>query len=183
MESNWKFLKRGGGLSAPVRRIMVRSLTLFWFDPDRFKVTESLFLDDDVHTAAFIAELTAVGVRFALDDFGTGYSSLARLYRQAPILENQGRSQLRFRFGRKSHKQGNCSRRCQNGKAAGHGDRRGGFGNGRSGRRHARERMHPGTGLLLQSRRTRLPKIEHQITILQMRTNRRNSFRNPLFAG
>jgi len=39
-------------------------------------VTESLFLDDNPHTARFIEELSEIGVRFALDDFGTGYSSL-----------------------------------------------------------------------------------------------------------
>ncbi len=47
-------------------------------DPRRLEleVTESLFIDDDAHTARFIEELAAAGVRFALDDFGTGYSSL-----------------------------------------------------------------------------------------------------------
>ena len=39
-------------------------------------MTESLFLDDNHATAAFIQELSEIGVRFALDDFGTGYSSL-----------------------------------------------------------------------------------------------------------
>ena len=47
-------------------------------DPSRLEleVTESLFLDDNQHTARFIEKLAAEGVRFALDDFGTGYSSL-----------------------------------------------------------------------------------------------------------
>lgn len=47
-------------------------------DPSRLEleVTESLFLDDSNSTEHFIAELSALGVRFALDDFGTGYSSL-----------------------------------------------------------------------------------------------------------
>jgi len=40
------------------------------------EVTESLFLEDNQHTARFIEKLAAEGVRFALDDFGTGYSSL-----------------------------------------------------------------------------------------------------------
>lgn len=40
------------------------------------EVTESLFVEDNHNTAAFIEELSAAGVRFALDDFGTGYSSL-----------------------------------------------------------------------------------------------------------
>ena len=40
------------------------------------EVTESLFLEDSEHTARFMEELSAQGVRFALDDFGTGYSSL-----------------------------------------------------------------------------------------------------------
>ncbi len=47
-------------------------------DPSRLEleVTESLFLEDNQHTARFIEQLAAEGVRFALDDFGTGYSSL-----------------------------------------------------------------------------------------------------------
>ena len=40
------------------------------------EVTESLFIEDSEHTARFMEELAAEGVRFALDDFGTGYSSL-----------------------------------------------------------------------------------------------------------
>ncbi len=48
-------------------------------DPHRLEleVTESLFLEDTHHVESFIAELSAVGVRFALDEFGTGYSSLS----------------------------------------------------------------------------------------------------------
>lgn len=48
-------------------------------DPRRLEleVTESLFIEDNHSTAAFIEELSEIGVRFALDDFGTGYSSLA----------------------------------------------------------------------------------------------------------
>lgn len=47
-------------------------------DPRRLEleVTESLFIEDNHSTAAFIEELAEIGVRFALDDFGTGYSSL-----------------------------------------------------------------------------------------------------------
>ncbi len=47
-------------------------------DPRRLEleVTESLFIEDNHATAAFIDELSEIGVRFALDDFGTGYSSL-----------------------------------------------------------------------------------------------------------
>jgi diguanylate cyclase (GGDEF)-like protein len=47
-------------------------------DPRRLEleVTESLFMDDNYATAAFIEELSEIGVKFALDDFGTGYSSL-----------------------------------------------------------------------------------------------------------
>ena len=47
-------------------------------DPTRLEleVTESLFIEDNHATAAFIEELSEKGVRFALDDFGTGYSSL-----------------------------------------------------------------------------------------------------------
>ncbi|WP_298304315.1 EAL domain-containing protein [uncultured Erythrobacter sp.] len=40
------------------------------------EVTESLFIEDNHSTSAFIEELSELGVRFALDDFGTGYSSL-----------------------------------------------------------------------------------------------------------
>ena len=43
------------------------------------EITETVLLDHSPATAAFIAELSAAGVRFALDDFGTGYSSLAYL--------------------------------------------------------------------------------------------------------
>ena len=48
-------------------------------DPSRLEleVTESLFIDDNHATTAFIEELSEIGVQFALDDFGTGYSSLA----------------------------------------------------------------------------------------------------------
>lgn len=47
-------------------------------DPARLEleVTESLFLDENEHTARFIEDLSSHGIRFALDDFGTGYSSL-----------------------------------------------------------------------------------------------------------
>lgn len=47
-------------------------------DPHRLEleVTESLFVEDNHATAAFIEELSEIGVKFALDDFGTGYSSL-----------------------------------------------------------------------------------------------------------
>ncbi|MEQ8773215.1 MAG: EAL domain-containing protein, partial [Erythrobacter sp.] len=50
-------------------------------DPSRLEleVTESLFIEDNHATAAFIEELAEVGVRFALDDFGTGYSSLGHI--------------------------------------------------------------------------------------------------------
>lgn len=43
------------------------------------EVTESIFIEDNHATAAFIEELTELGVRFALDDFGTGYSSLSHI--------------------------------------------------------------------------------------------------------
>lgn len=47
-------------------------------DPRRLEleVTESLFVEDNHATSAFMQELSEIGVRFALDDFGTGYSSL-----------------------------------------------------------------------------------------------------------
>jgi diguanylate cyclase (GGDEF)-like protein len=45
------------------------------------EVTESLFIEESEHTARFMDELAAQGVRFALDDFGTGYSSLAYINR------------------------------------------------------------------------------------------------------
>jgi diguanylate cyclase (GGDEF)-like protein len=43
------------------------------------EITESVFLEADETTDAFIRQLDAEGVRFALDDFGTGYSSLGYL--------------------------------------------------------------------------------------------------------
>ena len=45
------------------------------------EVTESLFVEDNHATAAFIEELAEMGVRFALDDFGTGYSSLGYIHK------------------------------------------------------------------------------------------------------
>jgi diguanylate cyclase (GGDEF)-like protein len=50
-------------------------------DPSRLEleVTESLFIEDNHATAAFIEELSEIGVKFALDDFGTGYSSLGHI--------------------------------------------------------------------------------------------------------
>jgi diguanylate cyclase (GGDEF)-like protein len=45
------------------------------------EITESVLLDHNQETSAFIDELAAQGVRFALDDFGTGYASLAYLDR------------------------------------------------------------------------------------------------------
>lgn len=57
---------------------IVNALREAGLDPARLEleVTESLFLDDNGSTEAFIEELSSIGVRFALDDFGTGYSSL-----------------------------------------------------------------------------------------------------------
>lgn len=48
-------------------------------DPTRLEleVTESVFLDDNDQTVAFMDELSTIGIRFAMDDFGTGFSSLA----------------------------------------------------------------------------------------------------------
>ena len=43
------------------------------------EITESVFLEGDETTDAFMGQLAAEGVRFALDDFGTGYSSLGYL--------------------------------------------------------------------------------------------------------
>jgi EAL domain-containing protein (putative c-di-GMP-specific phosphodiesterase class I) len=45
------------------------------------EVTESVFLEADDTTEAFMAQLAEAGVRFALDDFGTGYSSLGYLHK------------------------------------------------------------------------------------------------------
>ena len=52
-------------------------------DPKRLEleITETVLLDDDHTTGAFMAELHTAGVRFALDDFGTGYSSLGYLHK------------------------------------------------------------------------------------------------------
>ena len=43
------------------------------------EITESVFLEGDETTQAFMDHLAGEGVRFALDDFGTGYSSLGYL--------------------------------------------------------------------------------------------------------
>jgi len=50
-------------------------------DPRRLEleVTEGLFIENNHATAAFIDDLSQIGVRFALDDFGTGYSSLGSI--------------------------------------------------------------------------------------------------------
>ncbi|MXO87785.1 EAL domain-containing protein [Altererythrobacter aestuarii] len=57
---------------------ILRALDDAGLSPERLQleVTESLFLEDDESTAAFMDQLSGEGVRFALDDFGTGYSSL-----------------------------------------------------------------------------------------------------------
>ncbi|WP_082124929.1 putative bifunctional diguanylate cyclase/phosphodiesterase [Aurantiacibacter luteus] len=44
------------------------------------ELTESLFIDDDENTAAFMTDLATEGVGFSLDDFGTGYSSLRYIH-------------------------------------------------------------------------------------------------------
>ncbi len=56
-------------------------LTRFDIDPSRLKLelTESLLLHDMAESAAKMATLRAMGVKFSLDDFGTGYSSLSYL--------------------------------------------------------------------------------------------------------
>jgi diguanylate cyclase (GGDEF)-like protein len=43
------------------------------------EITETVLLDHSKQTEDFMAELSALGIRFALDDFGTGYSSLGYL--------------------------------------------------------------------------------------------------------
>lgn len=43
------------------------------------EVTESVFLEDNLHTSQLLRELQRIGLRLALDDFGTGYSSLSYL--------------------------------------------------------------------------------------------------------
>ena len=55
-------------------------------DPHRLEleVTESLFIDDNHSTSAFIEELAEMGVRFALDDFGTGDTAIDYL-KKLPI--------------------------------------------------------------------------------------------------
>ncbi|MGB3727340.1 MAG: EAL domain-containing protein [Glaciecola sp.] len=45
----------------------------------RFEITESLLIDNDEHTLAYMHEMQALGFKIALDDFGTGYSSLKYL--------------------------------------------------------------------------------------------------------
>ncbi|WP_137679540.1 putative bifunctional diguanylate cyclase/phosphodiesterase [Aurantiacibacter suaedae] len=45
------------------------------------EVTESVFLEENVHARRFMDDLARTQVHFALDDFGTGYSSLSYLHR------------------------------------------------------------------------------------------------------
>ena len=60
---------------------IARALARHGIAPERLEleITESVFLNERPATAAMIARLKALGVRFALDDFGTGYSSLGYL--------------------------------------------------------------------------------------------------------
>lgn len=66
---------------ANLPRTIRRALADNGLSPRRLEleITESVFLKDRPATAAVIARLKALGVRFALDDFGTGYSSLGYL--------------------------------------------------------------------------------------------------------
>ena len=45
------------------------------------EITETVLVEDTVHTIRRLGELRAVGVRLSLDDFGSGFSSLAYLRR------------------------------------------------------------------------------------------------------
>lgn len=45
------------------------------------EITETVLVQDTVHTVRRLGELRAAGVRLSLDDFGTGFSSLAYLRR------------------------------------------------------------------------------------------------------
>jgi|GEM_PF-1837474 len=45
------------------------------------EITESMMLDDGIHTLEIIDALRGLGVKIAMDDFGTGYSSLGYLQR------------------------------------------------------------------------------------------------------
>ncbi|MGB3738904.1 MAG: EAL domain-containing protein [Pontixanthobacter sp.] len=71
-------------IKAPGAALGIRNaLNEAGLDPSRLEleVTENLFVDDNSATETFMAELSAIGVRFALDDFGTGYSSLRYIQR------------------------------------------------------------------------------------------------------
>lgn len=45
------------------------------------EITESLIMEDVVHSSAVLSGIRAMGVRIAIDDFGTGFSSLSYLSR------------------------------------------------------------------------------------------------------
>ena len=45
------------------------------------EITETVLVEDTVHTVRRLGELRAIGVRLSLDDFGSGFSSLAYLRR------------------------------------------------------------------------------------------------------
>src|SRR5690606_6909876 len=49
-----------------------------------FELTESMLMQDALHTRRTLDTLKAMGVRLSIDDFGTGYSSLSYL-RSFPI--------------------------------------------------------------------------------------------------
>jgi len=68
---------RHGNPAQSVRKALETS----GLDPARLEVeiTESLFLDKTVHTAAILEDIKRMGVRISMDDFGTGYSSLSYL--------------------------------------------------------------------------------------------------------
>ncbi|MGO4886340.1 putative bifunctional diguanylate cyclase/phosphodiesterase [Anaerobacillus sp. MEB173] len=70
-------------LQADLVQRVKETLEKFDVDPSwiEIEITESAFLDNEIHSIKMIEDLKKLGISMALDDFGTGYSSLFYLKR------------------------------------------------------------------------------------------------------